>query len=52
MMHSLNESMDYPIKKLIDRLIEIAQIVNKEKNKNMYSYEANLFNRIGYGSKS
>ena len=46
------QDMDYPIKKLIDRLIEIAQIVNKEKNKNMYSYEANLFNRIGYGSKS
>ena len=45
------EDIDYPIKKLIDRLIEIAEITHKEKNKNMYSYDSNLFNRIQYGSK-
>lgn len=45
------QDMDYPIKKLIDRLIEIAEITNKEKNKNMYSYDADLFNKIQYGSK-
>lgn len=37
--------------KLIDKMIEIAIEVHKEKNKNMYSYEANLFDRTQYGSK-
>lgn len=46
------EKKDYPIKKLIDRLIEIAEITNKEKTKNMYSYDADLFNRIQYGGKA
>ena len=45
------QDKDYPIKKLITRLIEIAEITQEEKNKNMYHYESNLFNRIQYGSK-
>lgn len=45
------EGKDYPIKKLINELLDIALKTHNEKNKNMYSYEANLFNRISYGSK-
>ncbi len=45
------EGKGYPFPKLINELIEIALKTHKEKNKNMYSYESNLFNRIQYGSK-
>ena len=45
------EGKGYPFSKLIDELIEIAFETHKEKNKNMYTYDANLFNRIQYGSK-
>ncbi|WFA10195.1 D-alanine--D-alanine ligase family protein [Tissierella sp. Yu-01] len=45
------EGKGYPFGKLVSELIEIALKTHKEKNKNMYTYEANLFNRIQYGSK-
>ncbi len=45
------EGKGYPFKKLIDELISIAIKVHEEKKENMYSYEANLFNRTQYGSK-
>lgn len=45
------EGKGYPFKKLIDELISIALKVHEEKKANMYSYEANLFNRTQYGSK-
>lgn len=45
------EGKGYPFKKLIDELIAIAIKVHEEKKENMYSYEANLFNRAQYGSK-
>lgn len=45
------EGKGYPFNKLVNELIEIALRTHKEKNKNMYIYEADLFNRIQYGSK-
>ncbi len=45
------EGKGYPFTKLVDRLIEIAIIVYEDKKKNMYNYDANLFNRIQYGGK-
>ncbi len=45
------EGKEISFTKLISELIEIAITTNKEKNKNMYHYDANLFNRIQYGSK-
>jgi len=45
------EGKGYPFSKLIDELIEIALETHKEKNKNVYSYDVNLFGRIQYGSK-
>lgn len=37
--------------KLIDKLIEIAEIVNREKNKNQYSFNSNIVENIGMGQK-
>lgn len=45
------EKKGYPFSKLIDELIDIAIKTHEEKQKNLYTYEANLFNRIQYGSK-
>ena len=45
------EGKGYSFKELIDELISIAIKVHEEKKENMYSYEANLFNRTQYGSK-
>lgn len=45
------EGKGYPFDKLVNQLIEIALRTHNEKNKNMYIYEADLFNRIQYGSK-
>lgn len=45
------EGKGISIKNLIDELIHIAIEVHKEKNKNMYSFEADLFSRTQYGSK-
>lgn len=42
----------YPFYKLIDELIDIAIKTHDEKQKNLYTYEANLFNRVAYGSTS
>ena len=46
------EGKGISIGKLIDKMIDIAIETHKEKNKNMYSYEANLFNRTQYGVKT
>ena len=46
------EGKGYPFIKLIDELINIALETHKEKQKNLYLFEANLFSRIGYGSKT
>ena len=45
------EGKGYYFEKLISELINIAIKVHEEKNKNTYSYEANLLNRVQYGSK-
>lgn len=45
------EGKGYPFDKLIDQLINIALIAHEDKKKNMYNFEANLFNRISYGGK-
>lgn len=45
------EGKGYPFSRLVNELIDIAFITHKEKDKNMYSYDANLFNRIQYGKK-
>lgn len=45
------EGIGYSIDKLISKLIEIGFDTHKEKNKNMYSYDVDLFNRTQYGSK-
>lgn len=45
------EGKGYPFKKLVDKLIDIALVTHEEKKKNMYNYDANLFNRIQYGGK-
>lgn len=45
------EGKGYPFTKLVNELLDIAFSTHKEKNKNMYSYDSNLFNRIQYGSK-
>lgn len=45
------EGKGYPFNKLIDELIDIAIKVHEEKKENIYSYDADLFNRIQYGSK-
>lgn len=45
------EGKGYSFEKLIDKLINIAIKVHEEKDKSTYSYEANLLNRIQYGSK-
>ena len=43
------ERKGYPFSKLIDEMIEIALKVHEEKNRNMYIYEADLFNKIHLG---
>ncbi|MDR7855737.1 D-alanine--D-alanine ligase family protein [Tissierella sp.] len=45
------EGRGYSFSKLIDELISIAIRVHEEKKENIYSYEANLFNRVQFGSK-
>lgn len=44
------EGKGYSFEKLINELITIAIKVQEEKDKNTYSYEANLLNRVQYGS--
>lgn len=45
------EGKGFSFKKLVNELIDIAILTSKEKNRNMYRFDANLFNRIQYGSK-
>ncbi|WP_353092700.1 D-alanine--D-alanine ligase family protein [Tissierella praeacuta] len=45
------EGKGYSFTKLVDELISIAVKVHDEKKENIYSYEANLFNRTQYGAK-
>ena len=45
------EGKGYDFQRLINELINIGIKVYEEKNKNTYSYEANLLNRVQYGSK-
>ncbi|TJX14270.1 D-alanine--D-alanine ligase [Tissierella creatinini] len=45
------EGKGYPFNKLVNELINIAIETHAEKNKNMYIFDANLFNRTQYGGK-
>ena len=45
------EKKGYSFTKLIDELIDIAIKIHHEKQKNVYTYDANLFDRIQYDSK-
>lgn len=45
------EGKGYSFTKLIDKLIDIAIKVHEEKQKNTYTYEANLFDRTQFGAK-
>lgn len=44
------EGKGYPIKELIDNMIEIAVKVHEEKNKNMYNFDVDLFNQLNFNS--
>ncbi|WP_128426326.1 D-alanine--D-alanine ligase family protein [Gudongella oleilytica] len=46
------EGKGYDFKTLIDKMIEIALITHKEKEKNMYTFDSNLFARTQFGSKT
>ena len=43
------EDKGYPFEKLIDEMISIAIEAHKDKNKNMYFYDADLFNKVHLG---
>lgn len=43
------EKKGYPFNKLIDEMINIAIEIHKDKNENMYIYEADLFNKVHLG---
>ena len=45
------EGKGYSFEKLLNELIDIAIQTHDQKNKNMYNFDANLFNRTQYGSK-
>ena len=45
------EGQGIDFKELINKMIEIALEMHSEKNKNMYSYDVDLFNKINLGSK-
>jgi len=44
------EGKGYPIKKLIDEMIDIALRVHEEKNKNIYIYDVDLLNKLNFSS--
>ena len=46
------EGKGISFKKLVDKMIDIALKIHEEKNKNMYSYDVDLFNKIQFGGKS
>ena len=43
------EDKGYSFKKLIDEMIDISIKIHEDKNKNMYYYEADLFNKVHLG---
>ncbi len=43
------EGREYSFKELIDNMIDIAIKAHEEKNKNMYQYNADLFNKVHLG---
>ncbi len=43
------EGKGYSFTKLIDKMIDIALKVHENKNENMYSYDADLFNKVHLG---
>lgn len=45
------EGKGIDFKELVNKMIEIAFEMHSEKNKNMYSYDVDLFNKINLGSK-
>ena len=46
------EGKGYSFKTLIDKMIEIAEAAHKDKQKNMYTFDSNLFARTQFGAKS
>ncbi len=44
------EGKGYPMKKLIDEMIQIAIKAHEEKNKNMYYYDVDLLNKLNFNS--
>ncbi|MCG4586177.1 D-alanine--D-alanine ligase, partial [Anaerosalibacter bizertensis] len=46
------EGKGISFKQLINEMIDIALKVYDEKEKNMYSYDADLFNKIHFGGKT
>lgn len=44
-----HSNISYP--QLIDKLIEIAEVVNREKNKNQYSFNSNIVENMSGGQK-
>ncbi|MDY0236607.1 MAG: D-alanine--D-alanine ligase family protein [Gudongella sp.] len=46
------EGRGYSFKDVINKMIEIAIVTQKEKDSNMYVYESNLFSKTQFGSKS
>lgn len=45
------EAVDLDFKSLITELLEIAELRYRQRENNLYIYDANLFTRTGYGSK-
>ncbi|NLJ77850.1 MAG: D-alanine--D-alanine ligase, partial [Tissierellia bacterium] len=43
------EDIGYPFRELIDKMIDIAIGVHRDRNENMYFYEADLFNKVHLG---
>lgn len=46
------EGKDIYFKELVNKMIDIGLRIQEEKDKNMYSYDVDLFNKIGFGSKN
>lgn len=46
------EGKGYSFRTLIDKMIEIAEAAHKDKQRNMYTFDSNLFARTQFGAKS
>jgi D-alanine-D-alanine ligase len=46
------EGKGYSFRTLIDKMIKIAEAAHKDKQKNMYTFDSNLFARTQFGAKS